>query len=89
MCLEEVLLIWLGWIETCWGFRLFIITDVYIDNGWISLKHIAVLVVDLLHILTKTSTNTRVVNHGEILLICLIFQDTKIVNLCKCCAGFS
>jgi len=38
MCLEEVL-IWLGWIETCWGFWSFIITDLYID-GWIGLKQL-------------------------------------------------
>jgi hypothetical protein len=50
MCLQEILLIWLGWIETCWGFWSFIVTDMYIDDGWIGLKHIAVLVVDLLHI---------------------------------------
>jgi len=46
---------------------LFIITALYIDDGWIGLKHIAVLVVGLLRISTKTSTNTRVVNHSEIL----------------------
>jgi len=56
MCLKEILLIWLGWIETCWGFWSFIITDLYIDDGWIGLKHIAVLVVDLLQISKQVQT---------------------------------
>jgi hypothetical protein len=58
---------------------LFIITGLYIDDGWISLKHIGVLVVDLLHILTKTITKTRVVNHGEIFNLSRTFQYIKLL----------
>jgi hypothetical protein len=86
--LRRVLLLWLGWIETCLGFWSFITTDLYIDDGWIGLKHIAVLDVDLLHISVQISTNMSCESQQNFINLSQTFQDSKLLMYVNVVQGF-